>query len=318
MIDFIKIEIPNTKVYEDQILKSDYLDFNQTVNINGGEINSYPIKSRFENLEVKITKTKVEISGSLHKLYNILNNRGEQNYDSFNHSQIREIVSFVMSIFYLDEFEHKITNLEFGFNIEITEAAEKIIDNRVLLFDYKEHSRRNEFMGKGFLKEFTTTDYQVKVYDKSKQFDLENRCIMRIEVRLNRSRLLNKYGVHSIRNILNIDVLKELYRFYMSNILKLNIIDYNAYTGLNDKDKERLDKFTNPNTWKRYKEEGYSAKKIRIRKRKFESFLLKEGLLKTKGFIIRQLDIEYSTLINTDRLGLSHIRHMENKTYSCK
>ncbi|WP_353099662.1 hypothetical protein [Myroides odoratus] len=319
MIDFIKIEVPNFKVYEEKLTRSSCFNFKQNVEINGG-ILSYPLRAKYKNIDINITEKKVVISGSLHKFYNVLYFEEEQNYSKFYYCQLKQVISVMRELFSLDEIEYKINVLEIGFNIPVQIPVKDIINSKILMYDYKEHSKLNNYNNRGYLKEFSTSDYLIKIYDKGSQFSLTEDLI-RFEVKIKRSRILRKFKIFDIADLLKESVLRRLFDFYMDRIAKLNIVDYDIYNSLASTVKANLDKWTNPNTWKTYKVQNYSYKQRINRKEKFEKLLKEKGLLKTKEQVINSLCLEYEKLLivkNNRREGLSHIRHVENISLLCK
>lgn len=132
------------------------------------------------------------MQGSLYKLLNIaLEN---DNHNDFDLRDIGLVVGEITNTFGISSTRVKVTNLEFGFNMEVDEDPQKIIDYRLLMSNFKNHSQDEKFRGKGDYKEFIKTDYSIKIYNKSKQCR-QDKNILRVGVKFTMKRKLESLEV---------------------------------------------------------------------------------------------------------------------------
>ena len=296
MVDFIKIEVPNSEEYERVLLESGYLNFKRFVSVDG-EYTNYPQTSKYENLEVRITRSKVVISGSLHKFYNMMTRKEEQNYTDFDRKELNEVIDLLIAEFKLRDFTHTITNMEFGLNLKVNFEPKRVIANSFIMFDYQEHSRLSQYDGKGYLKEFSMTDYLIKVYDKSSQYGIKDYFLIRIEIRYKRGRYLRSKKLYSIQDLKDTDVLKGFIDDFAEKVKRLKIIDYNRFVLPQGEVLASFDRWANPNTWKWYQTEKYTDKRIRTRKKNFEKLIEAYGLDKVRKYIFELIDCKFTELL---------------------
>ncbi len=141
MIDFIKA-YTNTKEslenkiksYTDGETKCSYDYFNKTP--------IYPYRRYFENIEVSITNISGSIKNSMHKYFNLKNDIGDNNYTDFYYPDI--MTSFEQLQADLDEdiSDYKVTNLEFGLNIQTSLSPKSMLENNFLMYNFDEFNQK--------------------------------------------------------------------------------------------------------------------------------------------------------------------------------
>lgn len=293
MIDNIKFNIEDRVRFELNIECNNLISLSSSFDRITGEENEYPKNGKYHNLQIRITPTTASIKGSIHKYYNIITGAGNQNHNDFSFSKWKFAVNHLCEKLLIIKEKTKITNLEFGFNIEVNKSPKLLIDNKVLMYDFKDHNSKHNYRGKGSYKEFQMTDYSLKVYDKSKQYELLDRNILRMELKIINSRYLRKLGIINL-NQLGEHAFNSLFKAFLSHFNKLLIVD-----DLNPPQNIRTDQMIlyklciNPNHWK-----NMNRKEKLESKREFNKIMTKQNHNKTHSFLRDNIMIKYKLLKN--------------------
>jgi ferredoxin-fold anticodon binding domain-containing protein len=297
MIDNIRTFVINKHRFENHIEDNNLMDLTSKLNMITGELMEYPKKGKVLNLEVNITPLSASIIGSIHKYKNLLEDNGNQNYDDFNFCQIQETIGGLIKKFNIQR-DTKLTNLEFGFNIAVSKDPQIIMDNNVLMNNFKAPNRNEKFNGKGDYKEFKLTDYRIKIYNKSKQFNIEAN-VLRVELKIVKKRLLNSLGIHCLEDLLDKEALRSLFKLFIEHFEGINIVDYFEQEKVPEKDRNKLNRYMSPIYWIRIKSEK-SPKQISGLKTDFTNLLNKYKLLKMKNEIREKLNAKFIELLDSD------------------
>ena len=293
MIDNIKFNILNKDEFEKNLEKKGLINVKSTYNVITGEANEYPKTGKYHNLEVRVTPLSATIKGSLHKYFNIISGEGNQNYDDFSYAQFQFALNHLCETLSIDKEETKITNLEFGFNIEIKQSPKSIIDNQVLMYDYLDHNKNHNYRGKGSYKEFVKTDYSIKIYDKSKQYRISHKNILRIELKMINSRYIQRMGIFNL-NQLGKGAFKALFNVFLSHFNKLMIIDsLDAPQGIRIDQIVLFQGCTSPNYWS-----NLCTKEKTEPKKEFKKLIEKNNHNKTQTLLRNRIIEKYKLLIN--------------------
>lgn len=153
MIDNVKIFAAEKQRLENHIVKNGVIQLVSPFNIETGEIMEYPKRGKDSNLEISLTKQSSYIKGSLHKHYNIKNEKGDQNYDDFSYPDIVSAVKDLIVKYELSDSNY-LTNLEFGLNIAVNKNPQLIIDKNILMNNCKAPNKDLKFSGRGIIKSF--------------------------------------------------------------------------------------------------------------------------------------------------------------------
>ncbi|ALM48940.1 hypothetical protein AMR72_08595 [Flavobacterium psychrophilum] len=295
MVDNIKFFIKDFKNFEENLCKNAIIDLNTLYSPITSEVADYPKTGKFYNMNVRITEQQAFFQGSLHKLINMFLDDEEHNYNDFDIRDIRFATDEITNTFGISPEMTSITNLEFGLNIPLDEDPQIIIDHRLLMSNFKNHSKDLKFRGEGDYKEFIKTDYSIKIYNKSKQYG-QDKHILRVEVKFTMKRKLESLGVQTLEDLKSTSVLQNLFEFLMKQFDKLVIVDsfYNRQNILK-RDVARLTQFTNPNYWIDAAETKHPLTRDKLI-RKFASLIRKYRLDSTKKMLIGKLEAKYYTL----------------------
>lgn len=249
MIDNVKFFINDYKGFEENLCKTSDVQLKTFVDNSTGEMIDYPKIGKYHNMDVRITKQQAYLKGSLHKFLNVCLEAEEHNYNDFDLRDIGMVVQEIVSMLKIDPNATSVTNLEFGFNVELDDDPQKLIDHNLLMYNFKNHNKDLKFRNQGDYKQYDMSDYSLKIYNKSKQYG-RSKHILRVEVKFLMKRKLTNLGVYSLADLTNVQVLKNLFNFFIEQVDKLVILDlFYERPDIKDKDRNRLGLFTNPNYW---------------------------------------------------------------------
>jgi hypothetical protein len=306
MIDNLKIQIANKAEFEKFIISNKIIDLETSINQFTGEIKEYPKKGKLKNLDISITPLYAYVGGSLHKYNNLLLEDANHNYNDFSFCQINEIIPFLTDKLDIGD-KTSITNLEFGFNLTLDKNPQEVLDYNVLMHNLKNHSRDDKFGGKGDFKEYKKTDYSIKIYNKSKQYNI-NQYILRIEIKITKKRFLQKLGIYCLEDLLKFEAIYGLYERLKTEVDNLTVIDDFYALNIPKNDRDSLVTFTNPHYWINIRKEK-SNKVVRRLETKFHLLILKYDLNKIKTEILKKIELKFDELITDcdENLLLSNI-----------
>lgn len=299
--DYIKILLDKEeleKIFQNQNLKRS----KQVIGKNDSstnQISEYPIKSYFHNMCFKITKQRGEVYGSLHKLINNLLYSNNSNHNDFNPYLLEGAMYALQSYMGVESLPpNKLTNFEYGFNIELGESPFALIQESLLFYDLKKDSVDSRHKKNEIIKKFTFTDYEIKVYDKRAQYGL-GKNIIRVEVKYTSAKILEKIGLTTLDDLLSLEIQDKLFQDYIHKINELTIIDcWNGCTSLHqvtDTDRSKLEKFTNANYWAGLRRDKKYMDLNRKRK-EFEKLVFKYCLDGRKKNLISSIIAKYQSM----------------------
>lgn len=296
MIDNIKAKVTKFREFETYIENTGKIDLKNNVSLITGELDSYPRRGKLINLEASINEKSAYLKGSIHKTYNELNEKGEHNYDDFSYDCAKEIIIYLTNELNLKEDNTTLTNLELGFNIHLSKAPQHFLDYNLLMYDYKDHNKDLKFSGRGDYKEFQKTDYYIKIYNKSKQYNIKGQNILRVELKILSKRLLEKLGAYSLEDLLNSDVINNIYNLLAGELKKLNIIDDYGSNEIEPEDRMILEIYKSPNFWKRISKDKSYKQRDKIRE-DFQRLIDKYNLTTLKKEIQKKVEEKFSDLM---------------------
>lgn len=294
MIDNLKLFALDKHKVDSHIINSEVVELQSYFNYATGELKEYPKKGKDLNLEINICEKSTTIKGSLHKYHNEKAKKGNQNFDDFYFSQIEKQIRGLIKKYKIEN-STSITNLEFGFNLAVEKDPQIILDSNILMNNLKAPNKNLKFSGKGDLKEFQMTDYSIKIYNKSKQFKLESN-ILRVELKIIQKRFLQKLGIFKLEDLLNKDTFFRLFETLRDKIEGIVILDGFQDKMMLETDKDKLNKYSNPNYWINLKSTK-SPKQICRLKKDFDNLLNKYELLQTKNKILEKLENKFIELL---------------------
>jgi len=294
MIDNVKIFASEKQRLENHIVNNKVIQLVSPFDIGTGEIMEYPKRGRDYNLELSLTKLTSYVKGSLHKHYNIKNEKGDQNYDDFSYANIVSEIKDLLVKYDIEDSNY-LTNLEFGLNISVSKDPQLIIDNNLLMNNCKAPNKNLKFSGRGDYKEFHTDSHWIKVYNKSKPFK-QDCYILRLELKMIKKVYINKLGVFKLEDLLNKNTLRRLYIDLKSKIEGLVIVDDFDGKNIPIERLNRLNEYMNPHYWTRLKSSKTSNQIYKLKK-DFRILLEKYQLLETKKEILLKMESKFLELL---------------------
>jgi len=155
----------------------------------------------------------------------------------------------------------------------------------------------NDYGGRGELKQFRHSNFFVKIYDKGKQFRLNNN-ILRIEIKFIKAKEFQKMGIFNINDLKSHIILKKLFDHLINRFDELTIIDdFDELSIPDKKDYDLLCRYSNPIFWEEILKGSHQQKRAR-HKVVFNNLLERNDLLKTKAFLKTLLFEKFIYLIN--------------------
>ena len=296
MVDFVRMNYNDKSVVEDFICNSkNFPELRVILEKHSGVI-EYPYKTKLESMDITITEKKVCIMNSIHKLNNYRKHRVNRNHDDFKYSEIIENINFIESRLINIE-KATLSKLEFGLNIEIDFPAKFIIRNNIMMHKKKIHNHNKKFEGRGELKQFDHSNYDFKIYDKAKQYNLP-RNVIRFEIKHKRSKSFNPYGIHNILDLTSKENLKMLFENLIHRFEELTIIDnYRDNPNIPEEVKNEIEQYTSYNFWETLSDRKFRNKKPELKKR-FKQVLDENNLLTIKSDLRNKLKAKFEYLIN--------------------
>ncbi len=265
MIDYIKVKLTDRDLMLTNLVndKDNHLvigKYNHTI-----DEQQYPIRSKRENLFINVTEKGATIENSLHKFFNELAGNKSQNYNNFDSCDIQCALDILEQQTNYPLEKTIITNLEFGFNIEMDICPTKFLENNVLMYDFKSpcYDPKND-KGKK-IKKFTYTEYEVKIYNKSLQYQLDKH-ILRVEIKYKSKKQLNRLGIYNLEDLKNPENMKTLLGDFFKKYENLLIVDsYNGNRLMSKIERGFVTLCSHPNYWIELK---YNAHRNTIYKQK--------------------------------------------------
>lgn len=298
MVDFIRYFATDRESFLDNIENSKHIELRGNFNFKTGEAKEYPKTGYYHNMFLKITENQASVKGSIHKYFNLYEDYGEQNFNDFSYCDFQYALEQLTQKLVVDLEDTKVTNLEFGINIEIDKDPQKIIDDSILMYNYKPPSINEKFYGKGDYLEFKFTEYSIKIYNKSKQNKIKNRYILRVELKVVNSKYLKlNFGIRSLQDI-NRRSFDLMFKKLIAHFDKLLIVD--SLSLLNSQRIDEIVLFSNginPNYWAN--SDNFKSDKVKGRiKRDFNNLLENNSMLKTKKYLRGKLVEKFDDLMN--------------------
>ena len=145
------------------------------------------------------------VQGSLHRFYK----KGGENNDDYTLLQVTDTINRLESDFGINPAKSKVINFEFGVNIKLPPGVDAQDFQKYVVSAYskgfeKLNPRRPAV---GYIAEFN--EFSIKVYDKGFQSQTDDRNLLRIEIKVNRTRWLDQYKFEKGKDLYLTDLLKK-------------------------------------------------------------------------------------------------------------
>lgn len=271
MFDFNKSNLLGTTV--NSLLNNPYLDFKLEVSSKTGEIFENSKVSQYNEIEKFCTiknNKYTTLKFSFHKYYNKRN----QNYNDFDINNFLEVLNDLSNKFSLNPFLATLHNIEFGVNVSLPFKTE-IFLNSIVSFKGNEY-KKETYKGKGYLLRFEFEHYDLKIYNKGLQNEL-NENILRFEIKVRKMDYLKSKGItaNNYSDLLNENTIQKLTKRLLMAFNDLLMYDnsINIKTVKNQREREILLKGNNPKYWNEIK----NANTLKSKRKRFKDLVLKHG-----------------------------------------
>ncbi len=253
MIDYIKILINDCDI--NRLINSPHLDFKGEYSESTGEIGQ-TLKAVYHYCTITIFQSgSVSFTGSIHKLYNSLNNvfapnhNPKKEYNGYNgnlftYADILEVREHLIVLFDCVPQQMVFQNIEFGINTTPNFKPKLFLDGLLYHQNKGFDVRQN-----GHYKQVEHVQYWLKIYNKSRQYGL-NVDTLRVEIKIKKSEYLIKWiGVETFADITP-DTLEKAKNTLLDAFSKIVYYDYTIRKeDLKERTKNALTKYENPNYW---------------------------------------------------------------------
>lgn len=295
MVDYIKIYYRDKGRFESFVSNPEnFEEIEAVLELHSGEVR-YPHITYFNGMEVRVTSKYGSVKNSIHKAYNDYITGDGHNYNDFGYSNICEAIDYITSRL-VDVDKTKLTQLEFGFNIETPVPACDIIRQNVLMHKLKGPNHRRLFNGQGELKQFDYHNHIIKIYDKGKQYKLTYN-LLRFEVKYVKAKEFQKMGIFHLPDLKKKYLLRKLFLDLIMRFEEMIIVDNYSDQDISQQDLYKLCRYNNPNYWEL--EISHLSYQTRMRhQRDYMILLQKYQLLRTKSFLRIELRKKFIYLIN--------------------
>lgn len=297
MIDYIKVAI-NSASFAYSLRSHPLLcDLKEVRNV---KTNNTTIIGKYRGLTFKVFNTGyIEIDGSLHKYFN----DGRHNYNDFSPSDLREVIADLERLFGEEIASARILNLEYGLNIN-TPFDPTIFTNSILTYlksgaDVKARQKnpitKND--RKGFDKgvRFILSQYHLKIYNKSKQYDQPN-DILRVEFKTLKTEVIQDSGIKTVADLTDLHKLEYLQYKLIHSLEFLLIKEQINPLDLNSQEKRIWQECINPDNWIH----GWNKDKRKKRKAQFAEIQKKYALSDMNDIVKGLLSDKYQQLTHPD------------------
>lgn len=306
MIDFIKAHPTDRATFKERILNPENgfnVIGNYHLNPDGKGQMLYPLKSSLNNIELRITEKTAYLKNSLHKYNNLLSGRGNHNHNNFHHCEVIEAIEDIEEHLDIKADDFKLTMFEFGLNLCIDDSPTTILNNCILLHKNIAPTVDSNYKGNERIKKFTHYNYEIKIYDKGKQYNL-NKHILRVEIKFKSTREFNQLGIYTLEDLKNANLMDSLVEYLMKRVSEIAILDnWREKKGISPEDKVVLSEFTNPFFWLDQKERKSHTTHHRKRK-KLQEVIERNELFRTKGWLLSQIYEQYILLMDCPSTGM--------------
>lgn len=269
------------------------LDFGLSVSESTGELLTQRREAKAHSLYFVLSPTiaggfSCSFAGSLHKYKNI----DGYNWDNFYYSQLITVVNSLASDFNIDLANTFIHGIEIGVNIELDYSPE-IVFKKAICHKGKPFEKIN-IKDKRVGVICSYTDYSIKLYDKGYQCRINDKYILRYEIKLFRQRTLYPFSISTLADLTDLEKVGSLIFLLLERLNEIVFFDYSF------KPKEftrakllSWQQYSNPRYWESLDRNNY----YKARKRLAE-LAIKYNCIDWGQFISKQVTKKWFDLID--------------------
>jgi hypothetical protein len=272
MYDFIKVATYQ-KGLADRLLKIAELGFNTEIDQRTGVLRDDIEVGGYKNMEITIYPSgRVEIEGSIHKLFN----DGHHNWNQFTLVDVGSIIDDFCNRFDIDPAVATVHNLEFAVNLLIPYSPNKLLD--ALIVHKQDQFSKMKVKGPGNGRDVYYQQYGLKVYNKSLQFKRREN-IFRFEVKVTRMKHLG-LGVICLSDLKDLELFNKLRQQMLDRFDEVIFDDKVNEDLLTKPDLVLYLRCKNARAW-----EDMTRQKRLVNKARFKAIINKHGRHKYQSYI---------------------------------
>lgn len=259
MIDYIRLRIPKT------VLPSIMKKLSGPVEVKLSDKGDGEVlieKYKLDNFDIIVYRPYTIISGSIHTFHNRITGRSEDNRDDFTHDELRFAIETLENRLGIEIKDYPLVQLEIGVNLRVNFNAKSFLRQNVLTWKFERAIVDEDKGVRGHLKEYKTSQFYVKMYDKGNQLELSYEEL-RLELKIIRSPYLRSHGITSLSDLLDMakfkNLAEELFNKFRDNLLVVDTVDVSFIE--NQKDMKLLMNGMNYAYWERLSTEPSMSSK---------------------------------------------------------
>lgn len=261
-----------------------------------------------ENLRLRITPQSAFLENSLHKYFNMKKGLGCQNFNPFYFSDIQNALNVLQSDLNYPLSDTRMNRLEFGFNLNVECSPTAIIQNCILMHNFKTPCYDPKNDPRKIIKKFIYSEFEIKIYNKTLEGastadfanQLKGTAILRMEVKYTSRKALNRLGIFTMDDLRR----KESYHMLFDDFLKkmddLLIIDpLSIRQDISLSEKSNIHEKTNHLYWLN-KGKIKSRNTVLGHKKLFIEYLSEKDLLNARNMLFSAILRQFNTLMDTN------------------
>jgi hypothetical protein len=271
MYDFNKSDLIGLPI--NALLNNQYLDFKFECSQKTGELFENSKVSQYNGIEKFCTiknNQYTTLKFSYHKYFNPEN----KNHTDFTISNYLDVLTDLSDKFEINPYLTTLHNLEFGVNITLPFKTKTFL-NSIISYKGKEY-RKETFKCTGNLLRFEFEQYELKIYDKGKQYQLQDN-ILRFEIKVTKMEFLTAKKITAINytDLLQKNTIENLSKLLLKAFTNLLIYDntINLRAVKNQKEREILLNGKNPKFWS----EIQNNNTLKSKRQRFKNLVLKHS-----------------------------------------
>ena len=292
-MDYIKVKILNPNTLE--LSGSKRLDFKTVVSESTGLISTKKVAD-FHYCKLTFYDSGLVIfTGSLHKMWNSINNVKAPNYDpnksytgyngnDFPITEILEARAYLCELLLCTTEQMEFQNIEFGVNAQISFNPQLFIKGLLFhngkLFEYKYNDHFTQAVHQR---------YFLKIYNKSNQYGM-NTYTLRFETKIIKSEDLKELEIKTFADI-NAQTLDHAHKLLLQRLDQVVYYDYTiSKEDLTDRQTNILERYSNPRYW---------IYELRKQNRSYHKSKLSDLIIKNSTNLKRQLEASITQKFST-------------------
>lgn len=201
------------------------LDFGLSVSESTGELLTQRREAKAKDLRFVLSPTNggglsCSFAGSLHKYKNIDGN----NHNDFTFSELLKTIDNLAINYNIDLNNTYIHGIEIGVNIELDYSPE-IVFKKAVCHKGKPFEKINP-KDKRIGVICSYTDYSIKLYDKGYQCNINDKYILRFEIKLFRQRPLQPFDISTLADLKDVEKVTPLISLLLERLNEIVFFDY--------------------------------------------------------------------------------------------